>query len=181
MNTLDGNLQENQLIYQQNFNENFLKNEKKKKYSMCLLVCGIVFSSIEAIIHFLIIIGLAMGIGFAGECDYEDEEKIKKCEKEAKIKEKKLGNALKFVIPILAISSIVIFLGVIYNKKFIILNFICILIKISLFIGYIIYIDKLWEDEDNSDYMFFMIFPEVISDIFFLVNAILICFIKKIF
>ena len=30
MNTLDGNLLENQLIYHQNINEKFLKNEKKK-------------------------------------------------------------------------------------------------------------------------------------------------------
>ena len=140
---------------------------KKKKYSICLLICGTVFSFIEAIIHFFIIIGLAIGIGFSGECDYDEEEKIKECEEETKIKEKKFGDALKFILPILAISSIVIFLGVFFNKKFVILNFICILIKISLFTGYIIYIDRLWEDEDNSRYLFFMIFPEVISDIFF--------------
>ena len=180
MYTLDGNLQENQLIYQQKFNENFLKNEKKKKYSMCLLVCGIVFSSIEAIIHFLIIIGLALGMSLS-DCDYEDKEKIRECQKKAEIKGKKFENALKFVLPILAISSIVIFLGIVYNKKYVILNLICILIKISLFTGYIIYIVRLWEDKGNSGYMFYMIFPEVISDIFFFVNAILICFIKKIF
>ena len=116
-----------------------------------------------------------------GACDYDDKEKRKKCDEEEKINEKKFEYALILVLPLIVITIIVIVLGFTFNKKNIKLNFICILIKISLFIGYIIYIDKLWEDEDNSVYMFIMIFPEVISDLFFLVNAILICFIKKIF
>ena len=50
MNTLDGNLLENQLIYHQNFK----KNEKIKKYSICLLICGIVFLAIEVITHSIV-------------------------------------------------------------------------------------------------------------------------------
>ena len=145
---------------------------------MCLLICGIVFLTIEVIIHFLVILRLAFRIG---ACDYDDIEKRKECEEEEKINVKKFNYALIFVLPLIAITSIVIVLGVIYNKRYIKLNFICILIKISLFIGYIIIICQILIDEDDSEYIFSLIFPEVISDIFFFVNAILICFIKKIF
>ncbi len=176
MNTLDGNLQENQLIYQQKFNENFLKNEKIKKFSICIIICGIVFLIIEVIIHFLIIFGLAFSIG---ACDYDDREKRKECDEEEKIYVKKFNYALIFVLPLIAITSIVIVLGVIYDKKYTKLNFICILIKISLFIGYIILICEILKHEGDSKYIFSLIFPEIIFDIFFLVNAILICFIKK--
>ena len=175
MNTLDYNLQENQLI-DENFKKNFLKNEKIKKFSICLIICGIVFLTIEVIIHFLIIVRLAFRIG---ACDYDDREKRKECEEEEKIYEKKFNYALIFVLPLIAITSIVIVLGVIYNKRYIKLNFICILIKISLFIGYIILICEILKDKGDSKYIFSLIFPEIIFDIFFLVNAILICFIKK--
>ena len=116
-----------------------------------------------------------------GACDYDDKEKREECREKDKIKIKKFNNALKFVLPLIATTIIVLFLGVIRNKKYIILHFICILIKIFLFTGYIILICIILKEEDDSEYIFSLIIPEVISDIFFLVNAVLICFIKKIF
>ena len=178
MNTLDGNLQENQLIYNENLKKNFLKNENIKKFSLCFLICGIVFLTIEVITHFFVVVRLGFRIG---ACDYDDKEKRKKCDEEEKINEKKFEYALILVLPLIVITIIVIVLGLTFNKKNINLNFICILIKISLFIGYIILICEILKDEGDSKYISSLIFPEIISDIFFLVNAILICFIKKIF
>ena len=168
---LNENFQQNQLIYQQNLNENFLKNEKKKKKTICLLICGIIFFSIEMILNFFLIIGLSIGIGFSGECDYEEYEDRKRCEEDYKKDEKKLNDALVFVLPYIIISSITIFLGISYNKKLIILNYFCILIKISLYIVYSICLSEVMDD--GGGYIILMILPEIISDILFFMNGIL--------
>ena len=123
------------------------------------------------ILNFFLIIGLSIGIGLSGECDYDDDEERRRCEKEYKKDEKKLNDALGFVLPYIIISSITIFLGFSYNKKLIILNYFCILIKISLYIGYSIYLSKVMDD--GGGYIILIILPEIISDILFFMNGIL--------
>ena len=83
MNTLDGNLLENQLIYHQNLK----KNEKVKKYSICLLICGIVFLTIDVLTHSFVFLRLSFRLG---ACDYDDKEKREKCREKDKKKLKNL-------------------------------------------------------------------------------------------
>ena len=113
----------------------------------------------------MVIIGLILSLFVSAECDYEDEERKKRCEEEHKDDDKKFDDALKFALSFIIISSITIFLGISYNKKLIILSSFCLLIKISLLIGYIIYLSKLIDDDR---YISLVILPEIISDIFFL-------------
>ena len=123
------------------------------------------------ILNFFLIIGVGLGLGISGECDYEDDEERRRCEEDSKKDDKKYENALGFVFPYIIISSITIFLGFSYNKKLIILNYFCILIKISLYIGYSIYLSKVMDD--GGGYIILIILPEIISDILFFMNGIL--------
>ena len=174
---LNGNFPQNQILYQPYLNENFLKNEKKKKNIMCLLISGIVLFSIEVLINFFVIVGVGIGLFISGECDYDNDEERRRCEEDYKKDDKKFDNAMKFVLPLIIISIITMILGFNYKKKLIILNIFCILIKISLFIGYIIYFSKLLDGEDG--YMILMILPEIISDLLFFMHEILKCNIKN--
>ena len=123
------------------------------------------------ILNFFLIIGLSIGIGLSGECDYDDDEERRRCEEDYKKDDKKLNDALVFVLPYIIISSITIFLGISYKKKLIILNYFCILIKISLYIVYSIYLSKVLDD--GGGYIILLIVPEIISDILFFMNGIL--------
>ncbi len=174
MTTLEEKLEKEQLIYQQNYNENLLKNESKKKLSKFLLICGIIIIVFEFILNLLIIGGIGAGLTFS-ECEGYGEIK-QKCEEDLRKKDKKLSIALLFIIPCLFITCIFICLCFSYNKKIIIINCICIIIKLSLFIGYLI---NLQYTQDNFGLISFLILPEISSDICFIMSEKLKLTIKK--
>jgi len=166
MTTLNEKLEEEQIIYQQHFNDNLLKNESKKKTRKIFLICGIIIIVLENFLNFLVIMGMALGITFT-ECEEFKDEKREECEKYLSKKGKRLDNALKLIKPFLVITCIILSLCFCYNKKIIIINCICIVIKLSLFIGYLI---NLQYTQNNFILIPILLLIEISSDICFLVN-----------
>ena len=170
MTTLEENLEKEQIIYQQYFNDNLLKNESKKKTSTILLICGIIIIVFEFVINLLLIGGIGLGLTFS-ECEEIDEKERKECEEEFRKKDKKLTIAVQFIMPCLIITCIILCLCFSYNKKIIIINCICIIIKLSLFIGYLINL-QYTQDKNGFGLISFLFLPEITSDICLLVNEI---------
>ena len=111
--------------------------------------------------------GMALGITFT-ECEEFKDEKREECEKYLSKKGKRLDNALKLIKPFLVITCIILSLCFCYNKKIIIINCICIVIKLSLLIGFLINLHI--KEEDNFVLILILILFEISSDICFLVN-----------
>ena len=166
MNTLDEKLEEEQIIYQQYYNDNLLKNESKKKTRKIFLICGIIIVVFEIFLNFVLIVGIGLGISFA-ECEDIDEKKREECKKDYRNKDKKYNNAVEFSDPCFVITCIILCLCFCYNKKIIIINCICIVIKLSLFIGYLI---NLQYTQNNFILIPILLLIEISSDICFLVN-----------
>ena len=108
-------------------------------------------------------------MGFS-ECEGDGEE-YEKCEEELSKQDKKLNDAIQLIMPCLIFTCIILCLCFSYNKKIIIINCICIIIKLSLFIGYLINL-QYTQDENGFGLISFLFLPEIISDICLLVNEI---------
>ena len=170
MTTLEDKIENEQIIYQQYFNNNLLKNESKKRTSTILLICGIIIIVFEFFINLLLIAGIGAGLTFA-ECEEIDEKERKECEEYFRNKSYKLDDAYQFFKPCLIITCIILCLCFSYNKKIIIINCICIIIKLSLFIGYLINL-QYTQDKNGFGLISFLFLPEITSDICLLVNEI---------
>ena len=167
MTTLEDKLEQEQIIYQQNFNDNLLNNKSKKKTSKILLICGIIIIVFEIILNFFIVVGRGIGLGFS-ECEGDGEE-YEKCEEELSKQDKKLNDAIQLIMPCLIFTCIILCLCFSYNKKIIIINCICIIIKLFLFIGYLNNLQYTWEGY-NFLSLFIIFLPEITSDICLLAN-----------
>ena len=168
MTTLEDKIENEQIIYQQYFNNNLLKNESKKRTSTILLICGIIIIVFEFFINLLLIAGIGAGLTFA-ECEEIDEKERKECEEYFRNKSYKLDDAYQFFKPCLIITCIILCLCFSYNKKIIIINCICIIIKLFLFIGYLNNLQYTWEGY-NFLSLFIIFLPEITSDICLLAN-----------
>ena len=160
---LNENLEGNQIFYQQNYDK-LLKNENQSNLRKILLCFGITIIVIEFIYHFFLLILKTLGIGYKGNCDEEDPIIREECLEESSKEHEKLDNAVRLVLPCLILTCIILCFLLSNNKKIIIINCICIIIKLFLYIGYLIKLSKFWDDGKLS---FFMVFIslEVVSDI----------------
>ena len=172
MTTLEEKLEKEQLIYQQNYNDNLLKNESKKKTKVIFTICGFIILIFEIIFNVWLIIGMLLGLGISGECDDDDWEKRKECEEQYKKDERKYCLALYFFFPCLFFTCIIMCLYNSYNKKIIVTNFICIIIKFFLYIGYLINLTSIWTKVEFL-LLFILIFPEITSDLCFIISGII--------
>ena len=116
----------------------------------------------------MLIAGIGAGLTFR-ECEGEKDTKREECENDIRKKSKKLDNAVEFIKLYFVITCIILCLCFSYNKKIIIINCICILVKLSLFIGYLI--NLILMDSDNDFIIIsILLLIEISSDICFLVN-----------
>ena len=167
MNTLlEEKLEKEQKIYQQNFNDNLLKYESKKKASKFPLICGIIIIVFEIFLNFVLIAGIGLGLTFS-EC--EENDKKEECEEDYRKKDNGLNNAVRFILPCLVITCIILCLCFSYNKKIIIINCIFIIIKFFLFIGYLVNL-LYTQDENGFVLILFLLLIEISSDICILAN-----------
>ena len=173
MDTLNENLGDNQIIYQQYFNDNLLVNEKKKRTIIkILLICGIILVAIEIILHILLIFGMCLGFINAGDCtDYEGERR-EECEEEFRNDEKNFDTALRFIMPCLILSCIIVCLILGNNKKISIINCILITLKFFLYICFLVNVSKLWT-KDKYIPILICISLEIAPDLCLIIREIL--------
>lgn len=168
---LKDNLKEYQIFYQQNYDQ-ILKNEKQSNFRKILLCFGITIVAFEIIFNFFLLILNALGIGYKGNCDEDDLIKRKECEEESSKEHKKLDDAVRIALPCLILTYIILCLTVSNNKKINIINCICIIIKLFLYIEYLIKLSKFWDDGKLSFFIFF-ISLEIVSDICLIIFELL--------